>query len=88
LRIKERNLYAPWRQPEGSGSQARWNTADGSLGENRYDERDQSPGRRIQNARPIVGLDVSLFPFDPEIDWNIRTILGGDADYSSLTKKC
>ena len=43
------------------------------------------PRRETIPAAPVIGLDVSQFPFDPEIEWNIAAILG-ECDYSELSK--
>lgn len=49
MRIKQRNLYAPWHglQPH-----------------------------RVEPPSNSGGLDVSLFPFDPEIEFRINDVLG------------
>jgi hypothetical protein len=69
MRVKEGNLYAPWRQA--------------SEGRRRRHEIRQA----MAQTRPVVGLDVRLFPFEPEIDWNIRQLLGDTTtDFSAATK--
>lgn len=60
LRIKEKNLYAPWHN--------------------------MSP-RRPKATPGVVGLDVGLFPHDPEIEWNISRLLGAARiDLRAVTK--
>jgi ATP-dependent DNA ligase len=44
------------------------------------------PQKQSRNAGPVVGLDVSRFPFDPEIEWNIQQILDTDEDLRTLTR--
>jgi ATP-dependent DNA ligase len=88
FRIKAKNLVEPWRQEGGRGAKTVGDGADGVLGKarNRH-QHQEADGRNQTAARPIVGLDVSLFPFDPEIDWNIRQILGDESvDTRALTK--
>ena len=88
LRIKEKNLYAPWRKTQGVGPQARRNNSFHGANEAGNQNRNSQTSRgRKTDSRPVVGLNVSLFPHDPEIDWNIHLILNSSTDFSSLTKR-
>lgn len=86
-RIKKGNLYAPWRKKEWSRAQARQYSETGCVGaEGDHAADREAEKKQRRDARPVVGLDVSLFPFDPEIEWNINRILSDDADAGELTR--
>jgi hypothetical protein len=85
MRIKERNLYAPWRKESRSRPTEGRNGEDGVLDITEQRRRHHERQQAMAHARPVAGLDVRLFPFDPEIDWNIRLALGDD-DFHELTK--
>lgn len=86
MRIKKGNLYAPWRKKSWSRAQARQYSETGVLGEKADGQNGQRARQKVSDARPVVGLDPRLFPFDPEIEWNIDRLLSRDDDYSELTR--
>jgi hypothetical protein len=88
LRIKEHNLYEPWRQTQRGGAQARRNRSilgDGAAGNGQSHQQTGQAGG--QNQRRVVGLDVRQFPYDPEIEHNIHLILQRGGDFSQLTRR-
>lgn len=86
MRIKERNLYAPWRQKNWSRAQARRYSESGFLGEETDGQGHRAAKQKVRDARPVVGLDPRLFPFDPLIENNIDLLLGRAADYAEVTR--
>lgn len=88
LRIKKHNIYEPWRQTQRGGTQARRDDSVLGMGETRHGQGDHRYGQgQRPDTRPVAGLDVSQFPYDPEIEHNIHLILTSHCDLTALTKR-